>query len=368
MALILKPRHLGRYRDIARLLVKYGRSDVVHNIGLDEALDETDSREGDAPAEALELADDLERLGPTFIKLGQLLSTRADLLPPAYTAALARLQDSVEPFPFSQVEEIVTHELGVKLSSVFPSFEVEPLASASLGQVHRAELRDGRSVAVKVQRPGIRDRIVEDMEALGEIADFLDAHTEAGRRFGFADLLDQFRHSLMGELDYRREAANLTTMGNIVARYDRIVVPSPVDDLTTTRVLTMDLVKGRKITKLGPLAQMEMDGRLLAEQLFQAYLDQILVEGFFHADPHPGNVFLTDDHHLALLDLGMVARVPAAMRNSLVRLLLAVSDGRGEDVADVAVRMGRPLDGFDRDRFTREVAELVAVNQTLSVE
>ena len=367
MALTLKPRHLGRYRDIARLLVKYGRSDVVHQMGLDQTLDDGELS-GRVPAEAIELAEDLERMGPTFIKLGQLLSTRADLLPVAYTTALARLQDSVQPFPFDDVADIVESELDVRLSAIFPRFDREPLAAASLGQVHRAELRDGRSVAVKVQRPDIRERIVDDMEALGEIASFLDAHTDAGRRYGFADLLDQFRHSLMAELDYRREAANLATLGHMLDGYDRLIVPSPVDDFTGRRVLTMELVRGKKITQLGPLAQMEIDGAALADQLFQAYLDQILVEGFFHADPHPGNVFVTDDRRLALLDLGMVARIPASTRSCLIRLVLAVSEGRGESVADVAVTMGKPLDDFDRDRFTREVAELVADNQRRSVD
>jgi len=368
VGLTLKPRHLGRYRDIAKLLVKYGRSDLVHEIGLDHALDDgpgTDDAE--LPAEAVELADDLEKMGPTFIKLGQLLSTRADLLPPAYTKALTRLQDKVEPVPFDDIEAVVADELGARIHSVFPVFDEKPLASASLGQVHRAELRDGRSVAVKVQRPEIRERIVEDMEALAEIAEFLDNHTDAGRRYGFADLLDQFRHSLMGELDYRKEAANLATLGGILQRYDRLVVPQPIDDLTTNRVLTMELVRGRKVTSLGPLARMELDGFELADQLFHAYLEQVLLEGFFHADPHPGNIFLTDDGRLALLDLGMVARVPASLRSCLVRLLLAISEGRGEAAAEVAISMGQQLEDFDKARFSRQVTQLVAENQRLSV-
>ena len=283
----LHPRHAARYRDIARLLVKYGRSDLVKEAGLGDMADFSEA--GEVPPKAEELTDDLERMGPTYIKLAQLLSTRADLIPPPYAQALSRLQDAVEPFGFEEVERIVTEELGVRLSRAFASFEAQPLASASLGQVHRATLRDGREVVVKVQRPGIKERIAEDMEALAELAEFADKHTEAGRRYGFGELLEQFRRSLNGELDYRHEAANLTTLGKIVARYDALVIPEPVDDFTSARVLTMDYIRGGKVTDLGPLIRMELDGRRLAEQLFQAYLDQILVEGFFHADPHPGN-------------------------------------------------------------------------------
>ena len=365
----LKVRNLRRYRSIAALIIKYGRSDVVRHSALDPGEEEpADGEPGsDVAADGKALADDLEELGPTFVKLGQLLSTRADLLPPAYTQALGRLQDEVDPFPFEEVQRIVEAELGARLSNAFSSFEEAPMASASLGQVHRAAMRDGRPVAVKVQRPGIRARVVEDMDALSEIASFLDHHTDAGRRYGFADLLEQFRRSLLDELDYRREATNLRTLAGIVRPYDRIVVPSVIDDFTTDKVLTMELVEGRKITDLGPLAQLEMDGRGLASQLFRAYLDQILVEGFFHADPHPGNVLLTRDHRIALIDLGMVARVPASMQDGLVKLLLAVSEGKGEEVAEVAMTLGRTLDGFDRESFILATSDLVDRNQAATV-
>ncbi len=368
MVLSLRPQHLGRYKDVARLLAKYGRSDLVRQAGLDD-LAETDSATGDAvPPKAEELADDLERLGPTYIKLGQLLSTRADLIPPAYAKALGRLQDSVEPFGFDEVERIVEAELGFRISKGFASFESDPLASASLGQVHRARMRDGREVVVKVQRPGIRETIAADMEALAELAGFADSHLEAGRRYGFADLLNQFRRSLSGELDYRREAANLTALGRILRPYDRLVVPEPIGDYTTSTVLTMDFIPGRKVTAIGPLAKLELDGAVLAEQLFQAYLDQILVEGFFHADPHPGNVLLTPGGRLALIDVGMVARVPKTQRHLLVKLLLALSDGNGKGVADAAIALGRPLDQFDQAAFCSRATELVEQSQGLSID
>ncbi len=366
MSVSLRPQHAARYKDIARLLVKYGRSDLVKEAGLDDVADYSDA--GDVPPKAEELTDDLERMGPTYIKLAQLLSTRSDLIPPPYARALSRLQDSVEPFSFAEVERIVTEELGVRLSRAFSSFEASPLASASLGQVHRATLRDGRPVVVKVQRPGIKERIAEDMEVLAELAEFADKHSEAGRKYGFGELLEQFRRSLNGELDYRKEAANLSHLGGIVSRYDRLIVPEPIDDYTTSTVLTMDYLPGRKITDIGPLARMELEGRELAEQLFQAYLDQILVEGFFHADPHPGNVLLTEDNRLALVDLGQVARVPGVMRKQLIRLLLAISDGNGKGAAESAVTLGRPLEDFDEQAFCARASDLVERSQGVAVE
>ncbi len=234
------------------------------------------------------LAHDLEEMGPTFIKLGQLLSTRPEFLPQSYLDALARLQDKVKPFRADAVEEIVSSELGVRLSKGFLEFDLEPIAAASLGQVHKARLRDGRLVAVKVQRPGIRKMIREDLDALEDIASSLDRHTEIGRRAAFLEMLKEFRRTLFAELDYRQEAQNLIRLGKNLERYERLIVPQPVEDYTTSRVLTMDYVRGTKITSFSPLARLEMDGKVLADDLFKAYLDQVLVDGFFHADPHPG--------------------------------------------------------------------------------
>src|SRR6185503_20956167 len=191
--------------------MKYGKAELVQTAGLDEALDAEEAKEASPETVELagQLAKDLETLGPTYVKLGQLLSTRGDLLPPPVLEALARLQDSVGPFPYSEVEQIVRRELGVRISKGFAEFNPEPIAAASLGQVHRARLRDGRQVAVKIQRPNIRQTIVDDLEALAEIAEWFDKHSQAGKVYGFADMLEEFKRSLMHELDYRQEARNL---------------------------------------------------------------------------------------------------------------------------------------------------------------
>jgi len=363
MAVSLKPERLKRYTDVAKLLIKYGRSDLIRPAGLeDSVLPDEIAEEAGAAAPAEELAKDLERLGPTFIKLGQLFSTRADLLPGPYLDALERLQDQIEPFPYEEVERIVSSELGVRISKAFAEFDPAPLAAASLAQVHRAYMRDGRAVVVKVQRPDIRELIVGDLEALNEIAHFLDDHTELGKRYEFENMLVNLRKSLLRELDFTIEANNLHTIGQNLAEFENIVIPEPVDDYTTTRVLTMEYIEGKKITALNPLRLLEVDGSLLADELFSAYLKQFLVDGIFHADPHPGNVFVTDDDRIALLDLGMVGRVTRTFQDNLLRLLLAISEGRGEVAAEAAIKMGEAKENFDRRSFHRRITDLVAEN------
>jgi len=360
----LSPNHLKRYKEIAQLFWKYGRSDLVKQMGLDEGVDPKEL----PPAKAGEvtpdqLADDLEAMGPTYVKLGQILSGRPDLLPEAYLKALERLQDKVKPFSFGEVEEIVSSELGVRISKAFSRFDPEPIAAASLGQVHSAALRDGRLVVVKVQRPNITKQIAEDFEVLTEIAEFFDAHTELGKRHRFLSILEEFRVSVQQELNYEREAQNLIALGHNLREFELIQVPQPVPDYSTRRVLTMDYVQGRKITKLGPLARLDLNGAPLAEELFKAYLKQVLVDGLFHADPHPGNVFVTDDGRIALLDLGMVGHTTPVMQDNLLKLLLAVSEGNGEQAAEVVIRVSQTAEHFNAVEFRRRLNQLLALRQ-----
>jgi predicted unusual protein kinase regulating ubiquinone biosynthesis (AarF/ABC1/UbiB family) len=363
----VKTEHLKRYREIAGLLWKYGRSDLARLPGLGEGLPESVEESATKVPEAEELAADLERMGPTFVKLGQLLSTRADLMPAAYIAALSRLQDRVEPFPFADVERVVTAELGVRLSKAFLEFDEAPMASASLAQVHRAVMRDGREVAVKVQRPGISEQVVRDLEIFADVADLAEKHTDLGRRHQLRALVEEFRRSLLRELDYYREAAHLQALRANLAGFDRIVVPAPIDGYSTARVLTMERVHGTKVDKLSPVVHTDLDGKELAEQLIAAYLHQILVDGFFHADPHPGNVMLTRDHRVALLDLGMVGHVAPTLQDQLLKLLAAVTDGRGDEAAELVLRMGSRSDEFDSQSFVRRIVALVAEHRDVSL-
>ncbi len=368
MKLSLKPQHLKRYKDIALLFWKYGNSDLAK-----EFANENGNGEEFLPAKSgqpapEELADDLEKMGPTFVKFGQLLSSRADLLPEPYLKALARLQDKVKPFPYEQVEELISGELGIRISKGFSFFEERQLAAASLGQVHRAALRDGRPVVVKVQRPEIRKQIAEDFEILEEIASFFDEHTDIGRRYRFGKVLAEFKSSILQELDYQREASNLITLANNLKEFPHILIPMPVLDYSSRSVLTMDYVSGTKITALSPIAQLDMQGEVLAEELFKAYLKQVLIDGFFHADPHPGNVFLTDDGRVALLDLGMTGRVSPSMQENLLRLLLAISEGNGDEAVKIVLRISETADSFDEQAFTKKITASVSEqrDQTLN--
>lgn len=363
----IKTEHLKRYKDIVLLLIKYGRSDLVRQSGLHHGIEIDELELGPGSPNADELAKDLEKLGPTFIKLGQLLSTRADLLPQPYLDALSRLQDNVEPISYNDIESTVSSELSVRISKAFAYFDREPLAAASLAQVHRAQLRDGTEVVVKVQRPDIREIIVDDLESLNEVATFIDSHTEIGKRYEFQNMLLDLRRSLLRELDFKLEASHLIAFAENLREFDRIVIPEPIDDFTTSRVLTMTYISGKKITSLSPLRLMEIDATGLADELFRAYLKQILVDGFFHADPHPGNVLLTEDDDLGLIDLGMIGRVLPGMQDKLLRLLLAISQGRGEEAAEVSIKMGEAKEKFDRQEYVRRVADLVAENSTATL-
>ncbi|MEN3272492.1 MAG: ubiquinone biosynthesis protein, partial [Actinomycetota bacterium] len=334
-------RHARRYAEVARLLLKHGHPDEQSD-------------------HACALADDLESMGPAFIKLGQLLSTRTDLLPEAYCDALSRLQDDVEPLPADVVACVIEEDLGLPPTDLFEHWDDQPIASASLGQVHRAQLHNGHRVVVKVQRPDAAAIVADDMAAMRELASVIDGHTTVGRRVGFVDLVAQFADTMDAELDYRREAGHLERLGMILRDHDRLVVPQPVREACAQRVLTMDDVGGRKVTELTPIGRTEVDGDALMDQLFRGYLDQILVHGFFHADPHPGNVLLLDDGRLALVDLGMVATITPRMQDRLVQLVLAVSEGRGADAGRIAIELGRPLDDFDEPSFLRGAQSLVA--------
>ncbi|RPD85895.1 AarF/UbiB family protein [Luteimonas sp. 100069] len=351
-------RALARHAQILRFLMKYRSAGVLSGFELDPVGTETPVDSPDGKPEAF--VDDLEALGPTFIKIGQALSTRPDMVPPAYLAALERMQDNVAPLPFHVIHDAVEEALGVRISKIFDSFDETPLGSASLAQVHRATLRDGRKVAVKVQRPGIAEQIRDDLETLARLAGGVDRITDIGRRVHFADWVHEFRRTLLAELDYRIEAENLDRFDAHFVAYPALFVPRPLWDLTRARVLTMELVEGTKVTDISGLQRTERDMAPLATALLHGYLDQVFVHGEIHADPHPGNLLLTRDGRLALFDLGMVAHVPPRTRERLLRLLFAAVDGRGEQVAAEGIAMGTRLEDFDEARYYRDVGQLVA--------
>ena len=352
------PTGVARTAQILRFLLKYRSAGVFTGLDMDAAAEQVDDHPASGTPE--QFVSDLEALGPTFVKIGQALSTRPDMVPPAYLEALERMQDNVAPVPFPQVREVLEESLGVRLTKPFVEFEEAPIGCASLAQVHRARLRDGRMVAVKVQRPGIEPQIRADLDAIGALARRADQHTRMGRDVHFADWVQEFRRALLGELDYRLEAENLDRFGEHLADYPQLYVPSPLWDLCGDKVLTMDLVEGTKVTEVSGLRRTEDHMDDLARALMRGYLDQVFVHGEIHADPHPGNLLVTPDGRLALFDMGMIAHVPPRMRERLLKLLFAAVDGRGEAVANESIAMGTRLEHFDAGRYQREVGQMVA--------
>jgi predicted unusual protein kinase regulating ubiquinone biosynthesis (AarF/ABC1/UbiB family) len=356
----INTEHLKRYKEILQLVWKYGRSDLVQQMAIDQDLGNGERvQPGSGQGHPEQLADDLEAMGPTFVKLGQVLSSRADLLPEPYLKALARLQDSVKPFPYAEVEQIVESELGVRISKAFSRFDPEPIAGASLGQVHTAALRDGFEVVVKVQRPGVEKQIIEDFEVLGtDRGTPRQAHRDRPaappvRDARGASRLDHERAQL------RARGAEPHQHGENLKEYDLIVIPQPIVDFTTKRVLTMERIDGRKITELPPIARLEMDYLACADQLFAAYLKQVLIDGLFHADPHAGNVFVTEDGRIALLDLGLVGHMTPSMQDHLVKILIAISEGKGEEAADIVIHMSETSPSFELHAFRKAISALV---------
>jgi predicted unusual protein kinase regulating ubiquinone biosynthesis (AarF/ABC1/UbiB family) len=347
---------MERRKQIMKFLFRYRNSGVFSGLGQDALREEATVEDG-TPAQ---FSRDLEALGPTFIKLGQMLSTRPDIVPPSYATALERMQEEVSPVPVEQIRQALEADLGVRLSKVFQTFDPEPLGTASLAQVHRAVLRDGTPVAVKVQKPGVAQRLLSDLAMLRSIAGAADRLTKVGRTLRFSDWLDEFTRTLMAELDYVAEAENLERFALHLEAYPELVVPRPVWDLTRRRVLTMELIEGVRVDQVPAVRRIEQPMLPMASALLRGYLDQIFIFGEIHADPHPGNLRVTADNRLAIFDLGMVANVPPGQRECLLRLLFAAVDGRGEAVAREMLALGTQLEEFDGERFSRETGQLIS--------
>ena len=309
-------RHMNRYRQIITVLFKYGFGDLVDRLHVGQYLEigmqmisrkRRDRVEKLTRSERLRMA--LEELGPTFVKMGQILSSRPDLIPVEFIEELSKLQDSVPPFPFSQVREIIETELTSPIDEIFQKFEETPLAAASIGQVHRAQLRNGEDVIVKVQRPGIRAIIEVDLEILLHLATLIERHIEELEIHRPTRVVEEFASSLEKEIDYTIEASNAERFARQFIGNSSVYVPRIFMETTTKQVLTMEYVDGIKASEIDKLDNEGLDRNIIASRGADLILEQVFKHGFFHADPHPGNVFIMPDNVICYLDFGMMGRV-----------------------------------------------------------
>ncbi|AEH60229.1 ABC-1 domain protein [Methanosalsum zhilinae DSM 4017] len=321
-----------RYREIIDTLIKYEFGHIVERLGIKKpVLFKSKLKSGyrhkernlSSPERARKV---LEELGPTFIKFGQILSTRRDLIPPRYIQELEKLQDSVPPFSFDIVQNIIRDELGADIDHLFSNFEKNPIAAASIGQVHSAKLHDGSDVVVKVQRPDIKKRIESDLDILYSIAGFIEEYIEESRMYRPKEIVDQLARTISAELDYTQEARNISIFSNNFKHDPHIYIPEVYEEYSTRRVLTIERIKGIKGNDYAKIEKMDIDVNKIATYGAEAFMKQIFEDGFFHADMHPGNIFIINDEKIALIDFGMVGYISEDMRYALIDALFLITN------------------------------------------
>lgn len=355
----LSTEKIKQYQKFLTFILKYRNSNLVKEV-TSSALESNTMQAAEAYEQSPEeLVEDLKAMGPTYIKLGQLLSTRPDLLPDPYLEQLSTLQDNAAPIPFDEVREIVENEIHTRISHAFEMFEEEPIASASIGQVHRATLRSGKPVAVKIQRPNVKKQFLRDLDTLKEMAEWAVNHTKTARKYALDEVLEDLRRILLNELNYTKEAQNLNRLKENLKEFTNLIVPAPVMDYSSENMLTMEYIEGKKVVELSPVKQVEINCEVLVDELVEAYLQQVIEDGFVHADPHPGNIHFTKDHKIALLDLGMVTQFSSKNQDYILQLMVALSDDDGEKAADILIDMGRLQDEYNLELFRKIIHQLV---------
>jgi len=316
-------------------------------------------------AQALRRA--LEQAGVTFVKLGQMLSTRRDLLPAEYTEALSHLQEDVDPQPWDELAQTLARELDNDPGNIFADIDREPLAAASIGQVHRARLHTGEEVVIKIQRSGIRPIIERDLGIAASVAGRLEASTSWARSLGLESMVQGFASALREELDYRIEARNMAALRSVVAAHPdspEITVPAPYLAYSTERVLVMELLTGKTLSSIGAIAEYTTattaQPAVVARTLFDSLLRQVIVDGVFHADPHPGNIMLLDDGRIALLDCGSIGRIDSELRSALEQFMVAIERGDPRQVSDALFGFVARPEFVDEDGLRRSMGRFMA--------
>jgi ubiquinone biosynthesis protein len=350
---------LGRFKEIVMVLIKYGYEDLIDRLDIPgikllKRISKTDQEMGTFER----IRHTLEELGPTFVKFGQIMSLRPDLLPPPLIDELSRLQDDVAAVDMAAIQEVIEKSTGKPLHDTFTIFDAEPLAAASISQVHRSVLKaDGRIAAVKVQRPGIRSKMNTDLDILAFVADRLHERVDELKSFDLPNLVQLIRRTLLRELDFKREARNMKIASTYAGEDSEIRIPEVYEEYCTERMLVMEYVQGTKLKHVTP--ETLTDPESLAQQGLRAAIHQILKDGFFHADPHPGNILITDDERICLVDWGMTGRLSERDRYGLIALLKSVLDKDSEAMVHALLRIGRAGGGIDQRALERELLDIL---------
>ncbi|MFP4977688.1 ABC1 kinase family protein [Paenibacillus sp. CN-4] len=355
-------RHAGRYRAIAMALMRHGFGFMVEELGLSKLLSLPRRLMTQEPHGSLTTGERLRRviedLGPTFVKLGQLASTRSDLIPEAIIRELIKLQDHVPPFPSETAKTIVEQEMDRPIKAVFSFFEDQPMAAASIGQVHRGKLTDGTLVAVKIQRPGVVRMMTRDLEILRDLCALAEKRLEWARQYGLVRVAEEVSRALLDELDYSHEARSAEKIAQQFTKDDNIQIPAIFWECTSTKVLTMEYVEGTTLNRTDQLAKEGHDLKQIAQRFVDAMLQQVFIDGFFHADPHPGNVLLTPDGKLALIDFGMVGRLSEEMKDGLAALVIALMRKNTDSMVRAILRLGIVPEDVDRGALHADMDRL----------
>jgi ubiquinone biosynthesis protein len=362
--MFLHRRHARRYRQIVRVLLAHGLGGIIAPFdprGKQDAEQEhEESADRVARRRAVHLRRAFEELGPTFVKLGQILSTRADLLPLVYIEELEKLQDAVAPDDAGGIQNIVERELGDDIETLFASFELEPLAAASIGQVHAATLHDGRQVVVKVQRPNVDRIILQDLFILADVARIAEQRSAMLRGQDISGLIREFSWTIRTELDYGQEARNIERFGRAFSKNTAIRIPAVIRELTTSRVLVMERVDGIPIDDVKALVAAGHDTVRLVEAAIQMLAEGILDIGLFHADPHPGNFVVDAQGALVVYDFGIVGSIDDRLRERLLLLALACAERDATRVVDEIAQLGVVPPGWERKGMERDISHLLA--------
>lgn len=368
-------RHLKRYRQILSIFIKYGFEDFLEILNIDQYLElglkiltRKSPQKVDSFSRSERVRMAIEELGPTFIKLGQVLSTRQDLVPEDLIKELVKLQDEVPPFEYSQVVETIENELGSHPDELFLFFEDVPIASASIGQVHKAQLLDGREVAIKVQRPAIKELMETDIEIMLHLSELMERHIEEVAIHKPMEIIEEFSRTLFREIDYQIEASNNERMTRLFTGDTTMYIPKVYRDMSTKRVLTMEFIDGIKISEIGRLEMAGLDRKLITKRGADIVLKQVFNHGFFHADPHPGNIFVLPNNVICLLDFGMVCTVNRAMREDFVDLLDSLIHLDDEKTTKMLLKLTIWEEKPDMDRLNKDVAEFIGQHLYKSIK